>query len=200
MESAWWIRILCSFPCLVCNIFAFIDSPYKRRAAKHVSLWLTAKHAAELILLPALLYWSLQEELYVDLSLSVAACFSFVTVFCCSLDLARIICEWFLFRLRQNNWRNHRLMVLVALSCSVLYWLLLWYLSSKSMHRNNMIDIFSASETGRVSDVRSAMRELTHSAAVCLNVNSASDWVGLALALLINALVNVHVLCLRTIN
>ncbi|CAE7251173.1 Hunk [Symbiodinium sp. CCMP2592] len=71
-----------------------------------------------------------------------------------------------------NNWVNHKIMILIALSCSILYWLLLWYLSCKSLHKSNMLDIYSACESGSVTEVRSVMRRLTNSPAVCLNVNS----------------------------
>eukprot|EP00913_Durusdinium_trenchii_P000944 g873.t1 len=48
-EGTYVVRILCSSPAVFANIFAFIDSPYKRRSAKLVSRWLTIKHGLELI-------------------------------------------------------------------------------------------------------------------------------------------------------
>ncbi|CAK9001383.1 unnamed protein product [Durusdinium trenchii] len=138
-EGTYVVRILCSSPAVFANIFAFIDSPYKRRSAKLVSRWLTIKHGLELILLPLLLYIGLREELWVDL---------------------------------KDNWKNHQIMIVIALTASVLYWPLLAYISSKSMHRSNMTDIFSACETGSKTEVQRAIRDLTRSAAICLNVNS----------------------------
>merc|ERR1719491_1092727 len=43
--ETWYVRILCSIPCSFANIFLYVDSPYKRRAARRLSYWLTIKNA-----------------------------------------------------------------------------------------------------------------------------------------------------------
>lgn len=138
-ETTWFVRILCSCPCVFANIFAFTDAPNKRRAAKLVSRWLTIKHAAEIILLPLVVFLGMGDRLWKDV---------------------------------EDNWKHHWFMIIVALSASVLYWPLLAYLSTRSLHRSNMTDIFSACENGSKNEVKGAIRELTRSAAICLNVNS----------------------------
>ena len=63
-ERTWLVRILCSCPAVFANIFAFIDSPYTRRAAKKLSHWLTLKHGLELLLLPLALLLGEQAGMY----------------------------------------------------------------------------------------------------------------------------------------
>eukprot|EP00929_Paragymnodinium_shiwhaense_P000604 TRINITY_DN100858_c0_g1_i1.p1 TRINITY_DN100858_c0_g1~~TRINITY_DN100858_c0_g1_i1.p1 ORF type:complete len:1243 (-),score=178.83 TRINITY_DN100858_c0_g1_i1:89-3817(-) len=68
-------------------------------------------------------------------------------------------------------WNDHIQMNVMAISATLLYWVLLWWVSSRSMHSTNMVDIYTACESGSVAAVRSAMKELTYSVAVGLNVN-----------------------------
>lgn len=53
-EATFFVRFLCSIPCFFANIFLFIDSPYKRRAASRLSTYLAAKNFAVTLILPAL--------------------------------------------------------------------------------------------------------------------------------------------------
>jgi len=55
-ESTYVVRLLCSLPCVFANVFLFIDSPYKKRAARKLSRWLTYKNAITLLVLPILVY------------------------------------------------------------------------------------------------------------------------------------------------
>eukprot|EP00931_Biecheleriopsis_adriatica_P076307 TRINITY_DN50028_c0_g1_i1.p1 TRINITY_DN50028_c0_g1~~TRINITY_DN50028_c0_g1_i1.p1 ORF type:complete len:1105 (+),score=179.75 TRINITY_DN50028_c0_g1_i1:37-3315(+) len=137
-ESTWQVRILCSVPCVFANVFAFIDSPYKRRAARRISLWMTLKQGSALVILPTLMVIA-------------------------TPDLGSEI---------SKNWYVHKSMICLAVLSTITHWILLWYVSSTTMRRSNMADIYTACERGDAVAVRSAMRELTHSAAVCLNVNS----------------------------
>mmetsp|Transcript_52753 Transcript_52753/g.122772 ORF Transcript_52753/g.122772 Transcript_52753/m.122772 type:complete len:762 (+) Transcript_52753:2-2287(+) len=139
VETSWMVRPLCSIPCVFANIFLFVDSPIKRRAARRITVCLTTKHAVELLLLPILAflytdnYW---EELI-------------------------------------TNWEMHGMVNVAALVATVLYWILLWWmtLTTWQQHDHCAVDIFSACEGGSIATVRAAIRELTNSAAVGLNVN-----------------------------
>lgn len=136
-ETTWLVRILCSIPCSFANIFLFIDSPYKRRAAHRLSRCLSIKNALEFILLPAL-----------------------VVILVPGLE--KDFKAW---------WQAHLFTNVVSLCSIPMYWTLLWWLTSKTRHFNYIVDIFSACEEGSVATVRSAIRDLTKSAAVGLNIN-----------------------------
>lgn len=138
VEKVWSVRLLCAIPCTFANVFEFLDSPYKRRAAKRLSIWLTVKNALEQLALPLLVV------LMVD-------------------DLPTVL---------TTCWNLHKFMIVGALISLPLYWILFWFVSSKALHKNNMVDIYSACEAGSEVAVRKAMRDLTHSAAVGLNVNN----------------------------
>lgn len=51
-EKNMSVRWLCSIPCMFANIFLFIDSPYKRRAARKLSRALTLRNFSEMVVLP----------------------------------------------------------------------------------------------------------------------------------------------------
>ncbi|CAJ1337332.1 unnamed protein product [Effrenium voratum] len=46
------VRLLCCVPCAWVNLFCFVDSPYKRRAARKISRWLDVKFLLEVLVLP----------------------------------------------------------------------------------------------------------------------------------------------------
>jgi len=139
VEKAFLVRPLCSVPCVFANIFLFIDSPIKRRAASKVTWCLTVKHGIELVILPLLAYLSI-DNFYEEL---------------------------------QANWEMHGIMNAVALLCIPMYWILLWWVTSTATQRHHArtADIFSACASGDVTAMRCAIRELTNSAAVGLNIN-----------------------------
>eukprot|EP00435_Cladocopium_sp_Y103_P032450 s379_g8.t1 len=58
-ESKLTVRLLCCYPCAWVNVFFFVDSPYKRRAARKISFWFEARFFWELLLLPLLAYLAL---------------------------------------------------------------------------------------------------------------------------------------------
>lgn len=142
-ETTWVVRLLCFIPATFVNIFQFVDSPYKRRAARRLSCILIVKHALFLFVLPGSLFAMDAMNPNFDLW----------------FELAR-------------NWRNHRTMVVATGLNIVLYWPLLWWFQTFMLYKTNMNDIYTACEGGHVVAVRSAIRELTHSAAVGLNVNA----------------------------
>lgn len=135
--ETWLVRILCSIPCSFANIFLFIDSPYKRRAAARLSRCLTAKHALETLLLPLLL----------------------------------VVCVPDIMRDLRDFWKKHPATNISSIIAFPLFWVLLWCLHSPGVGDGRIADIFSACESGSVSAVRSALRDLTKSAAVGLNIN-----------------------------
>uniref|UniRef100_A0A7S0FZ75 non-specific serine/threonine protein kinase n=1 Tax=Pyrodinium bahamense TaxID=73915 RepID=A0A7S0FZ75_9DINO len=48
------VRLLCGFLCTFVNIFRFVDSPYKQRAARELSRVLEWRHVLELVYMPCL--------------------------------------------------------------------------------------------------------------------------------------------------
>eukprot|EP00929_Paragymnodinium_shiwhaense_P107226 TRINITY_DN73301_c0_g1_i1.p1 TRINITY_DN73301_c0_g1~~TRINITY_DN73301_c0_g1_i1.p1 ORF type:complete len:1179 (+),score=211.54 TRINITY_DN73301_c0_g1_i1:52-3588(+) len=60
-ERHWALRILVALPCAFSNVFQFIDSPYKQRAARKLSRALTVKHILELVI-GILLYIGTDDE------------------------------------------------------------------------------------------------------------------------------------------
>jgi len=139
VEKNSLVRLLVSFPCVFANVFLFLDSPIKRRAASRATWCLTAKHLLELAALPLLTLLGvegLREEL-------------------------------------RCNWEMHWGMNLIAIVAQVMYLFLFWWVTSTSMQRHSYAtaDIFSACDRGCGVALRSAIRELSHSAAIGLNVN-----------------------------
>lgn len=136
-ESKFVVRVLCSVPCMFANVFLFIDSPYKRRAAVRLTRALTIQRFASTVILPAI-----------------------ALKFGC-------VCR--------DAYQGHAWIVFGALSLYPIYWFLLWFVSVRRVGKQGlaMPDIYSACERGSVIAVRSAIRGLTHSAAVGLNVNCA---------------------------
>lgn len=65
-ESKTTVRLLCGLACAWVNIFFFVDSPYKRRAARKISFWFEARFFSELLLLPMLAYFVLWSHDRVD--------------------------------------------------------------------------------------------------------------------------------------
>eukprot|EP00450_Noctiluca_scintillans_P036164 CAMPEP_0194539698 /NCGR_PEP_ID=MMETSP0253-20130528/79720_1 /TAXON_ID=2966 /ORGANISM="Noctiluca scintillans" /LENGTH=336 /DNA_ID=CAMNT_0039386001 /DNA_START=259 /DNA_END=1266 /DNA_ORIENTATION=- len=55
-EEKWGVRLVCVLPCMFADIFLFIDSPYKRRAALQLSRVIVARNFIELALIAIYLY------------------------------------------------------------------------------------------------------------------------------------------------
>ena len=130
------VRILCSIPCMFVNIFLFVDSPVKRRAASRLSWWLTVRHLLELVVLPLIAVYGPPQQ-------------------------GRNILQ---FR------HHHPITTIGSLIAIPLYWPLLWWVTSSRPNccfeaEEQIVDIFSACEAGNVSQVRLALRALTHSSA-----------------------------------
>lgn len=51
-EKRILVRLLSCVPCMWVNIFFFVDSPYKRRAAKSISTWFDLRFLLEVFLMP----------------------------------------------------------------------------------------------------------------------------------------------------
>lgn len=139
VEKNSLVRLLVSIPCVFANVFLFLDSPIKRRAASRVTWFLTAKHILEMVALPVLTFFAVPDV------------------------KAELEC----------NWAMHWGMNVVGIASCILYLFLFWWITSKSMqrHKASTADIFSACVSGSGTDLRCAIRELSHSAAVGLNIN-----------------------------
>ena len=61
-EKRFIVRLLSCLPCMWVNIFFFVDSPYKRRAAKSISMWLELRFLLEVFLLPLLVCWAVASK------------------------------------------------------------------------------------------------------------------------------------------
>lgn len=57
-EKRFLVRLLCSLPCTWVNIFFFVDSPYKRRAARSISRLLDVRFLLEVVFMPCLVCWA----------------------------------------------------------------------------------------------------------------------------------------------
>eukprot|EP00427_Karlodinium_veneficum_P001416 CAMPEP_0169156982 /NCGR_PEP_ID=MMETSP1015-20121227/54332_1 /TAXON_ID=342587 /ORGANISM="Karlodinium micrum, Strain CCMP2283" /LENGTH=841 /DNA_ID=CAMNT_0009227869 /DNA_START=518 /DNA_END=3041 /DNA_ORIENTATION=+ len=68
----------------------------------------------------------------------------------------------------QEWWKDHLFTNTLSVASIPLYWVLLWWIQSRE---GDMVDIFTACANGSQNDVRKAMRDLTKSAAVGLNIN-----------------------------
>jgi len=136
-EKNMLVHLLGTVPCTFANVFLFIDSPIKRRAASRLTRWLTCKHAVTLVGLPLLMIFFVE-----NLTLKL-----------------------------HHMWELKFLMISLSILSTVLYWLLLWWVTSRYTQRHTAPDIFTACARGSLAEVRSTIRDLTHSAAVGLNVN-----------------------------
>mmetsp|Transcript_35563 Transcript_35563/g.83077 ORF Transcript_35563/g.83077 Transcript_35563/m.83077 type:complete len:1097 (-) Transcript_35563:91-3381(-) len=128
------VRLLCSVPCFFANVFLFIDSPYKTRAARRLSRCLTVKAALWQIILPSVL---------------VAPLFTH--------DAADR--PWDVMRF----WAQHKTTNLIVLVSTPLYWFLLWWIHTPLVRGNQVVDIYSACANGSVKQLHDATRLLTQS-------------------------------------
>merc|ERR1719201_792149 len=53
-EVTWLIRVICAAPCILVDVYRFVDSPYKRRAARNLSAAFATRNFLEMIVLPLL--------------------------------------------------------------------------------------------------------------------------------------------------
>jgi len=145
-ETTFLVQVLCGLPCAFANIFLFIDSPYKRRVARKLSVWLTIRTVAETLLLVVLLLSEVsqifrnEEDMYdlrhpdVDLLISYG----------------------------------------VSSASVMLYFTLLWWVTAPGVQRDNEIDIFSACEAGDLAVVRSMTRQPVGLDVNCFDVDGKS--------------------------
>lgn len=152
--ESWWVRFICCLPAMYANVFEFIDSPYKRRGARRVSLCLAVRNLVSVAALISLAYHSnphgvstlLSEPWYIPF------CNDPHIPFC-----------------KEHGLGTNSLTVQFIRPLFVI-WLvsLLFVWISKCGN----VDLYSACERGDPQGVQSAMMGLVDSAAVRLNVNS----------------------------
>jgi ankyrin repeat protein len=53
-ERTMLVHIICATPCVFANVFRFVDSPYKKRAARKLSKALSYRSVVEIVVLPVL--------------------------------------------------------------------------------------------------------------------------------------------------
>lgn len=56
-EVTMSVRVVCAVPCIFVDVFRFVDSPYKRRAAQKLSRVLLLRNVGEILGLPLFLYY-----------------------------------------------------------------------------------------------------------------------------------------------
>ncbi|CAE7253628.1 unnamed protein product, partial [Symbiodinium sp. KB8] len=142
------VRLLCSIPCAWVNLFFFVDSPYKRRAARKISRWLDIKFLLEVVILPLLV-------------VSAAAAAG---------DRA--------WKDMKNNVYMHSFMFSSMAACLCGYFCLWVWLQCTIVRQINLIDIYTAAENGNTQEVKDVMeklveelKELTRSASADIDVN-----------------------------
>jgi len=91
-EVRWLFRLLCVVPCVFADIFIFIDSPNKRRAARNLSHWLILRNMLECVALSTLLvlcddlFWKNLKLLWatnpITLSMGAAATCAYPLLMC----------------------------------------------------------------------------------------------------------------------
>jgi len=57
-ETRPLVRLLCCVSCAWVNVFFFVDSPYKRRAARKITFWLDVRFMVEVVMLPVLAHYA----------------------------------------------------------------------------------------------------------------------------------------------
>lgn len=81
-EVTMLIRVICAAPCIFADVFRFVDSPYKGRAARNLSKALAIRNLVETVLLPLLCLfnphfaddtWNLFQQNYVSVSVGLAS-------------------------------------------------------------------------------------------------------------------------------
>jgi len=148
-ETTVAVSFLCAVPCMFTNIFLFIDSPYKCRAAKRLSNCLIVKNAVFMFLLPGLVFghivWFMPRH---------QGCQDMIEK-------------------ERTAWKQHMSLVLGMLVLVPLYWALLGILCihKKVGNRARIPDIYSCCAVGDTAALRDVIRKLTHQSAVGVDMN-----------------------------
>jgi hypothetical protein len=133
-------RLLIGMPCLMVNLFLFVDSPYKQRAARNVSRWLQVRNFVSpvLWLMTAILVWGSMpttkpSELCAANTLAPGLdCFN---------------------RLVWDYYEVHSMGASISILCWVMYLPLLFVIT-----RQDKLDIFTAAETGKEDVVEQLLK------------------------------------------
>ncbi|CAK9094623.1 unnamed protein product [Durusdinium trenchii] len=153
-ESSRLVRFVCCLPCAWVNIFMFVDSPYKRRAARIISFWYDIRFALEIFLLPAL------------------ACAAAVWVHGFQGDTLSMILL--------HPFQLHPGLCGFGIFCILMYLTLRMYVRVSVSRQMDAIDIYTPCEQGQKEVVQEVMvtlgaevRELTRSASADIDLNRA---------------------------
>lgn len=146
-ETTFAVQLLCAVPSTFANIFLFIDSPYKQRAARKLSRALTIRNFVEPLVLACIAVLS---AIGTTGTYDGEECEGPECLRMCALALVK----------------KHVKSTGFLMSCTLLYLPLLVWISSDAAHGDHQVDIYSACEAGDAE----AVQELT-SQAVCVNVN-----------------------------